>query len=107
MEIELSVSESGAFRRLSISASEAGRLAECGLSAIITSPSGREEIFLPSPEKLASNVTYPSSGGRFVTCTGKGRYQIIFQPKEKGEHEINLMGRSSGKAFEKAVRVSF
>ncbi len=102
MDISFSVSSAGVFRRISLSLGQ-----DCELSAIIRSPSGMEEIFLPSPEKLARNVTYPSSGGRFVTCTGKGRYQIIFQPREKGDHTVKILGRESGKVFEKVIHITF
>ena len=93
MDIKLSVSEAGVFRRIQLSVSEKKRPVDCELSAIMKDPTGREEIFLPSPEKMLRNASYPSSGGRFVTCTGKGEYQIIFQPKEKGRHELKLVGR--------------
>lgn len=107
MDVTFSVSASGVFRRISLSVSDKSKPTECELSAIIRSPSGTEEIFLPSPEKLANSVTYPSSGGRFVTCTGKGKYQIIFQPKEKGSHEVKLIGGISGKPFEKIYHINF
>ena len=99
MEFSFSVSEAGVFKRIAIAISDKGKPVDCGMSAIMTSPSGREEIFLPSPEKLEANVTYPHTGGRFVTCTGKGKYQIIFQPKESGKHQLRLIGKSD-KAFE-------
>ena len=102
MDIEFSVSSAGMFSRIQLSLAQ-----DCELSAIVTAPSGREEIFLPSPDRLAANVSYPHSGGRFVTCTGRGRYQIIFQPKEKGEHMLKVMGRESGKAFEKVFHITF
>ena len=107
MDIAISVSASGEFRIISLSTTENGKPMECELSAVVTSPSKTEEIFLSSPEKLANSATYPSSGGRFVTCTGKGKYQIIFQPREKGSHEISVMGRLFGKPFEKAFHMSF
>jgi len=107
MEAKFSVSEAGVFKRISIVLSEGNKPPDSDLSAIIKPPSGREEIFLPSPDRLVQNVTYPHTGGRFVTCTGKGKYQIIFQPKEKGVHEIRLIGRVSGKPFEKAFQMSF
>ena len=107
MDISFSVSGAGVFRRILLSVSDKGRPLDCGLSAIVTSPSRREEIYLPSPEKLSNNVTYPYAGGRFVTQVGAGKYQIIFQPKEKGEHEIKLLGKASGKAFEKALHIIF
>jgi len=107
MDVGLTVSSAGVFRRLLLSVSDKGRPLDCGISAIITSPSSREEIFLPSPEKLSSNVTYPYSGGRFVTHVGAGKYQIIFQPKESGSHTLKLLGWVSGKAFEKTVQITF
>ncbi|HJW96913.1 MAG TPA: hypothetical protein VJ485_02010 [archaeon] len=93
MDIKISVSLAGVFRRIQLSVSEKGRPADCELSGIMKDPTGREEIFLPSPEKMLHNVSYPSSGGRFVTCTGKGTYQIIFQPKERGDHVLRILGR--------------
>jgi hypothetical protein len=102
MDIKFSVSSAGLFSRIQLSFHE-----ECELSAIITSPSGREEIYLPSPDRFAGNVSYSQSGGRFVTCTGRGRYQIIFQPKEKGEHAIKVLGRASRKPFEKIFHITF
>ncbi|MEM7815626.1 MAG: hypothetical protein QXN71_00730, partial [Candidatus Aenigmatarchaeota archaeon] len=76
MEIKHSVSKSGSFFRISIFLPKNN----CELSAIIKSPSGREYVFLPSPEKPVQNASYPHSEKGFVTCTGKGKYQIIFQP---------------------------
>ncbi|MCX6814784.1 MAG: hypothetical protein NTY20_04015 [Candidatus Aenigmarchaeota archaeon] len=131
MDISISVSSAGTFRRISLSVLEKSKPIECELSAIVTSPSGRDEIFLPSPEKILANVTYPYSGGRFVTHTGPGKYQIIFQPKEKGSHKLKLVGRicdrrrcqnegdksrlpthrrlqsSTGKPFQKELQISF
>lgn len=107
MEIRLSVSSAGTFRRISVSVMEGSRPAECELSAIITSPSGRDEIFLPSPEKILPMATYPHSGGRFVTHTGQGKYQIIFQPKEAGPHKLKLVGRLSEKPFKKELQLTF
>jgi hypothetical protein len=106
MKFSFSVSDAGVFRRIAISISDRGKPVDCGVSAIMTSPTGREEIFLPSPDKLEANVTYPHTGGRFVTCTGNGRYQIIFQPKESGRHELKLVGKS-GKTFEKIMTFDF
>jgi hypothetical protein len=105
MDINLSVSGAGAFRRITLAVSQEPERLE--LSAIITPPSGREEIFLPSPEKILANASYPSSGGRFVTQTGKGKYQIIFQPKESGRHELRLIGRALGKPFQKSFQITF
>jgi hypothetical protein len=93
MDIKFSISSAGVFRRIQLSVSEKNRPIDCELSGIMKGPTGREEIFLPSPEKMLHNASYPSSGGRFVTCTGKGTYQIIFQPKESGEHELRIIGR--------------
>jgi len=107
MEITFSVSSAGTFRRISLSVLEKSGPAECELSAIITPPSGRDEIFLPSPEKILPTVTYPHSGGRFVTHIGPGKYQIIFQPKESGSHKLKLVGRLSGKAFQKEFQITF
>jgi hypothetical protein len=92
MDFQISVSGAGAFRRITLSLS--GESQQPELSAIITSPSGIEEIFLPSPEKILANAAYPQSGGRFVTQIGKGRYQLIFQPKEAGPHSLKLVGRT-------------
>jgi hypothetical protein len=105
MDFQISASSAGAFRRITLSLP--GEPEQLELSAIITSPSGREEIFLPSPEKILSNATYPQSGGRFVTRIGKGKYQLIFQPKEAGPHELKLIGRISGKPFQKAFQITF
>jgi hypothetical protein len=105
MDITFSVSGSGVFRRIALTVAEEPEQLE--LSAIVTSPSGREEIFLPSPEKIRTNATYPSSGGRFITQTAKGKYQIIFQPKEAGLHELKLVGRISGKPFQKILHINF
>ena len=117
MDINLSVSSAGAFRRITLAVSQ--EPAQLELSAIITSASGREEIFLPSPERILPQATYPQSGGRFVTCIGKGKYQIIFQPKEAGPHELKLIGRildrrrdgrlqsNTGKPFQKAFQITF
>jgi hypothetical protein len=91
MDITFSASSAGVFSRILISIH--GEPERCELSAIIVSPSGREEIYLPSPDRLASGVTYPHSGGRFVTCIGKGRYQLIYQPMEKGNHTLKVFGR--------------
>ncbi len=119
MEIAFSVSSAGTFRRISLSVMENSKPADCELSAIITPPSGRDEIFLPSPEKILPTVTYPHSGGRFVTHTGPGKYQIIFQPKESGKHNLKLVGRildrrlqgslqaSEGKPFKKELQITF
>jgi hypothetical protein len=107
MDFQVSVSSAGAFRRITISVLEGAKPAECELSAIITPPSGRDEIFLPSPEKILPTATYPHSGGRFVTHTGRGRYQIIFQPKEPGPHSLKLIGRLSGKAFQNEIQINF
>jgi hypothetical protein len=107
MDISLSVSAAGTFRRITLSVQENSKQADCELSAIITSPSGKEEIFLPSPDKIASAVTYSHSGGRFVTHTGPGKYQIIFQPGESGPHRLKLIGKASGKAFEKEIQITF
>jgi len=105
MEFQISVSTAGAFRRITLSLSEKPQPLE--MSAIITPPSEREEIFLPSPEKILPNATYPQSGGRFVTQTGKGKYQLIFQPKEAGPHELKLVGRVSGKPFQQNFQIKF
>jgi len=107
MDITLSISSAGVFRRVLISATENSRPVDCGLSAIITSPSRKEEIFLPSPEKLSRSVTYPSAGGRFVTQVGSGKYQIIYEPKEKGIYTLKLVGKVHGKPFEKTLQISF
>jgi hypothetical protein len=107
MDISITVSGAGVFRRISLSVLDKSKQVECELSAIITSPSGRDEIFLQSPEKILNNVTYPHSGGRFVTHIGPGKYQIIFQPKESGPHKLKLVGRLSGKPFKKEFQVSF
>ncbi len=107
MEFQISVSSAGTFRRISLSLLDKSVPAECELSAIITPPSGRDEIFLPSPEKILPTVTYPHSGGRFVTHTGPGKYQIIFQPKENGPHSLKLVGRLSGKSFQKEFQITF
>lgn len=107
MDFQISVSSAGTFRRISLSVLDKSKPAECELSAIITPPSGRDEIFLPSPEKILPTVTYPHSGGRFVTHTGPGKYQIIFQPKEPGQHSLKLVGRLSGKAFQKEFQITF
>jgi hypothetical protein len=125
MDISISVSNAGNFRRILLSVVEKSKPVECELSAIITSPSGRDEIFLQSPEKILPNVSYPYSGGRFVTHTGPGKYQIIFQPKENGSHKLKLVGRicdrrrqetlsvtnrlqsNTGKPFQKELQISF
>jgi hypothetical protein len=115
MDFQASVSSAGTFRRITLSLQEGSRPADCELSAIITPPSGRDEIFLPSPERILPTVTYPHSGGRFVTHTGPGKYQIIFQPKEPGPHSIKLVGRildrrlqaSEGKPFKKELQITF
>ena len=107
MDIKISVSVAGVFRRVQLSVSEKNEPVDCEISGIMKDPTGREEIFLPSPEKMLHNASYPSSGGRFVTCTGKGTYQIIFQPKEKGNHELKLMGRVSGKPFQRTFQLTF
>jgi hypothetical protein len=107
MDISIAVSKAGTFRRILLSVLEKSRPVECELSAIITSPSGRDEIFLQSPEKALPSATYPHSGGRFVTHTGAGKYQIIFQPGEKGPHSLKLVGRFSGKPFQKELQISF
>ena len=107
MDISLSVSSAGTFRRITLSVQEKSRQADCELSAIITSPSGKDEIFLPSPEKILPAVTYAQSGGRFVTHTGTGKYQIIFQPRESGPHRLKLVGNASGKAFQKELQLNF
>jgi len=107
MDISLSVSATGTLRRITLSVQENSRQADCELSAIVTSPSGKDEIFLPSPEKIAPSVTYSHSGGRFVTHTGPGKYQIIFQPSEKGQHRLKLVGKASGKAFQKEIQITF
>jgi hypothetical protein len=107
MDISITVSGAGVFRRVLLSVADKSRPVECELSAIITSPSGRDEIFLQSPEKIQPNVTYPHSGGRFVTHIGPGKYQIIFQPKENGPHRLKLVGRFSGKPFQKELQISF
>ncbi len=117
MDIALSLSGSGAFRRITLSLTAEPEQLE--LSAVITAPSGREEIFLPSPEKILPQATYPQSGGRFVTHTGKGKYQLIYQPRESGQHTIKLLGRipgrrlpgslqsSSGKPFQEKLQITF
>ena len=119
MDISLSVSATGTLRRITLSVQENSRQADCELSAIVTSPSGKDEIFLPSPEKIAPSVTYSYSGGRFVTHTGPGKYQIIFQPSESGPHKLKLVGKlpdprlpgslqsTSGKAFQKEIQINF
>jgi len=113
MEISTSVSNAGTFRRILLSVLDKSRPVECELSAIITSPSGREEIFLQSPEKILPNVSYPHSGGRFVTHTGPGKYQIIFLPRESGQHRLKLVGRicdrrqsNTGKPFKKELQIT-
>jgi hypothetical protein len=105
MDISFSISGSGAFRRIMLSLSEEPEQLE--LSAVITAPSGREEIFLPSPEKILPQATYPQSGGRFVTHIGKGKYQLIYQPREPGPHSIKLMGRMAGKPFQEKLQITF
>jgi hypothetical protein len=107
MDISIAVSKAGTFRRILLSVMEKSRPVECELSAIITSPSGRDEIFLQSPEKILPTATYPQSGGRFVTHTGLGKYQIIFQPREKGSHRLKLVGRHSDRPFQKELQISF
>ena len=107
MDIKFSVSLAGVFRRIQLSVSEKNGPVDCELSGIMKGPTGREEIFLPSPEKILPNATYPQSGGRFVTQTGKGKYQLIFQPKEAGPHELKLVGRVSGKPFQQNFQIKF
>jgi len=105
MDIALSLSGSGSFRRITLSLSEEPEQLE--LSAVVIAPSGREEIFLPSPEKVLPQATYAQSGGRFVTHIGKGKYQLIYQPREPGPHGIKLMGRMAGKPFQEKLQIVF
>jgi hypothetical protein len=42
-----------------------------------------------------------------VTHIGKGKYQLIYQPKEAGQHGVKLLGRMAGKAFQEKIQITF
>ena len=106
MDITIAVSKAGSFRRILLSVSEKSKPVECELSAIVKSPSGKEEIFLQSPEKILPTATYAYSGGRFVTHIAPGKYQIICQPQEGGQYKLKLVGKFAGRPFQRELGIN-